>query len=123
MPLQPTTSTNLDLNVKIQGGYKVLLVRGSSNTHALAGVLMKCARDGEPILARAIGAGAVNQAAKACAMARKFGSQEQMTLTFSVEFTTVMVDGMDRSALSFILNVVDRGEPRNLVEAKETANG
>jgi stage V sporulation protein S len=60
--------------------------------------------DGRVVTIRAIGAGAVNQAAKAITRARGMvASTMGVDLAFRTFFETVMVEGQEKSAVNFIL--------------------
>jgi stage V sporulation protein S len=71
----------------------VLRVKGSSNANSLASAISHAVYDGKKVTLRAIGAAAVNQAVKACAIAGGFCAQRGTTLSFRPGFTTVDLPG------------------------------
>lgn len=86
----------------LDGGGVLLLVKGSTSPHKLAGSIINYLREGQsPVTARAIGAGAVNQAAKGCAIARHIGLETSLIVMCSLEFTSLRINGEERSAISF----------------------
>jgi stage V sporulation protein SpoVS len=92
------------LTARREGDEVILLVKGATSPHSLSGALLNFVREGEQtVIARAIGAGAVNQAAKGCAIARAMAKQDGFDLTYALEFTGVKIKGEDRSAMSFIV--------------------
>jgi stage V sporulation protein S len=50
---------------------------------------------------QAIGAGAVNQAVKALAIARGYLSRDEIDVWFTAYFTEVDIDGQERTAIRF----------------------
>jgi stage V sporulation protein SpoVS len=101
----PATYPTIDISTKSKGDVTIYMVKGSSDIHKLGGAILKSARDGEIVHARAVGAGAVNQAGKGCAIARDMGLKEGLDLTFGLEFATITMGGVERSALSFVLHI------------------
>lgn len=92
------------LTARREGDEVILLVKGSTSPHSLSGALLKYIREGQlRVIARAIGAGAVNQAAKGCAIARALAAQEGYDLVYALEFTGVTIKGEERSAMSFVV--------------------
>lgn len=80
----------------------LLRVKGSSNPSSLASAISFAIYDGKKVILRAIGAGAVNQAAKAVAIAGGYVAPRGLSLTVRIGFATVkMEDGEDRSAMVF----------------------
>ncbi len=82
-------------------GEEVLLrVKSSSAASSLASAISHGVYDGKRVTLRAIGAGAVNQAVKAVAIAGSFVAPRGVSLTMRPGFTTViMEDGEERSAI------------------------
>jgi len=70
-----------------------LKVSSSTEAKALAGAIASCTREGSRVELTAIGAGSVNQAIKAIAIARQYVEEEAIDLCFRPEFTEVAVDG------------------------------
>ena len=71
----------------------VLRVKGSSNANSLASAISHAVYDGKKVTLRAIGAGAVNQAVKASAIASGFCAQRGVVLSLRAGFTTIEMPG------------------------------
>jgi stage V sporulation protein S len=69
----------------------VLRVGGGTSAQELAAAIAHACYENNPPVLRAIGAGAVNQAIKACAVARQFVAPRAMDLTVKPGFTTISV--------------------------------
>lgn len=69
----------------------LIMVSGRTEAHMLAGKVCECLREGSPPTLRAIGAGAVNQAVKACAIAARILAEEGLTLLLQPGFATVYI--------------------------------
>lgn len=83
------------------GEENVLRVKNSSNPQSVASAVSHAVYDGRKVVLRAIGAGAVNQAVKACAIARGFVAPRGIDLYIRPGFETVsMHDGNDVSAVT-----------------------
>lgn len=67
----------------------VLKVSGSSNPQSVASIIARAVVAGQSPKIRAIGASAVNQATKACAIARGFVAPRGIDLTFVIGFDDV----------------------------------
>ena len=80
---------------------KVGIVRVSSHSlpKAVAGAVAGMIRAGEAVELQAVGAGAVNQAVKAIAVARVFLAEEGVDLVSMPRFLQVAIDGEDRMAI------------------------
>ncbi|MEV4454412.1 stage V sporulation protein S [Microbispora sp. NPDC049633] len=65
----------------------VLRVKSSSNANALAAAVSHAVYDGKDVSLRAIGAGAVNQAVKALAIAQSFVASRAISLSFRAGFS------------------------------------
>jgi stage V sporulation protein S len=83
-----------------------LKVAGGSSSKSVAGSIVKSMEEGKSVELSAIGAGAVNQAAKAVALARTIMSSKGYDLYISVGFDTVMIDGEEKTALKFIPKLI-----------------
>lgn len=73
----------------------VIKVSGSSNPSSVGSILARAVVAGESPRMRAIGASAVNQASKACAIARGFVAPRGIDLTFIVGFDDIKGDTGD----------------------------
>ena len=81
----------------------VLKVAAKSNPNSVAGALAGVLREEGGAELQAIGAGAVNQAVKAVAIARGFVAPSGMDLVCIPAFTDVEIDGEERTAIKFIV--------------------
>lgn len=89
-----------ELNTEIDD---VLKVSGGSNPQSVGSILARAINAGQLPKMRAIGASAVNQAAKATAIARGFVAPRGIDLSFIICFDDIQGnDGETISALSFI---------------------
>lgn len=83
-------------------GDDVLKVAASSPPATLASAIAHAVYDSKPVVLRAVGAGAVNQAVKAIAIAQSYVAPRGITLTCRPGFTDVIMgDGMKMSAIAF----------------------
>lgn len=73
----------------------VIKVSGSSNPSSVGSILARAVVAGESPRMRAIGASAVNQASKACAIARGFVAPRGIDLTFVIGFDDIKGDTGD----------------------------
>ena len=81
----------------------VLKVSAKSNPNSVAGALAAVLRERRQAEIQAIGAGALNQAVKAVAIARGFVAASGMDLICIPAFTDVMIDGERRTAMKLIV--------------------
>lgn len=88
-----------DLNTTLED---IIKVSGSSNPQSVGSILARAVNAGQLPRMRAIGASAVNQAVKACAIARGFVAPRGIDLVFVIGFDDVQGDnGTSISAMSF----------------------
>jgi len=78
-------------------------VSAKSNPNSVAGALAAVLREKRQAEIQAIGAGALNQAVKAVAIARGFVAASGMDLICIPAFTDVMIDGERRTAMKLIV--------------------
>jgi stage V sporulation protein S len=74
-------------------------VSAGSRTSAVAGAIAGVIREHHRAEVQAIGAGAVNQAVKAIAIARGYLHEDGLDIICIPEFTTVDIEGKERTAL------------------------
>ena len=83
---------------------EVFRVSGRSNAEKVAAKIAHTMYEGKTVAVRAIGAGAVNQAIKACAIARSMAHKRGLSIAFVPGFDTVMFDfegqDVERSAIT-----------------------
>jgi stage V sporulation protein S len=79
----------------------IIKVRGTSRTSAVAGAIAGIVREYNFAEVQAIGASAVNQAAKAMALAKGYLDQDGIHVVFTPEFVDVEIEGKVRTAIKF----------------------
>lgn len=82
---------------------EVLKVSSNSNPNSVAGALAGVIREHGRAEIQAIGAGAINQAIKAIAIARGFVSPSGIDLVCVPAFTDIEIDGEERTAIKLIV--------------------
>jgi len=82
---------------------EVLRVSAKSNPHAVAGALAGVIREKGMAELQTIGAGALNQAVKALAIARGFCAPAGLDLICRPAFTDIVVDGHERTAIRLMV--------------------
>ncbi len=87
----------------------VLKVSSKSNPNSVAGAIAGVVREKGIAEVQSIGAGALNQAVKAVAIARGFLAPLGVELVCIPAFSEIMVDGEERTAIKLIV------EPRRAV--------
>ena len=81
----------------------VLKVSAKSSPNSVAGALAGVLREHGTAEMQAIGAGAINQAIKAVAIARGFVAPGGLDLICIPAFTDIMIDGEERTAIRIIV--------------------
>jgi len=81
----------------------VLRVSSKSNPNSVAGALAGVLRENGSAEVQAVGAGALNQAVKAVAIARGFVAPGGVDLICIPAFTDIQIDGEDRTAIKLIV--------------------
>lgn len=79
----------------------VIKVSAKSRSTAVAGAIAAVIREHRFAEVQAIGAGAVNQAVKALAIARGYLSGDNIDIVCTPYFTEVDIDGQERTAVRF----------------------
>jgi stage V sporulation protein S len=82
---------------------ETLRVSAQSNPKSLAGALAAVLREKGVAEMQAVGAGAVNQAVKAIAIARGFVAPNGIDLVSVPAFAEIEIDGEARTAIRFIV--------------------
>ncbi|GAQ26292.1 MULTISPECIES: stage V sporulation protein S [Tepidanaerobacter] len=82
---------------------EVLKVSAQSNPKSVAGALATVVREKGVAELQAVGAGAVNQAVKAIAIARGFVAPNGIDLIAIPAFAEIEIDGEERTAIKFIV--------------------
>jgi stage V sporulation protein S len=81
----------------------VLKVSAKSNPNSVAGALAGVIREHGSAEMQAIGAGALNQATKAVAIARGFVAPQGLDLICIPAFAEIIIDGEERTAIKLIV--------------------
>lgn len=82
---------------------EVIKVSAKSRSTSVAGAVAGVIREVGRAEVQAIGAGAVNQAVKAVAIARGYLALEGVDIVCIPAFTEVDIDGQERTALKFLI--------------------
>ncbi|GAV23118.1 stage V sporulation protein S [Carboxydothermus pertinax] len=82
---------------------EVLKVSAKSNPNSVAGALAGVIRERGSAELQAIGAGAINQAVKAVAIARGYVAPSGLDLVCIPAFTDIVIDGEERTAIKLII--------------------
>jgi stage V sporulation protein S len=80
-----------------------LKVSSKSNPNSVAGALANVFREKGIVEIQAIGAGALNQAIKAVAIARGFVAPSGKNLVCIPAFSDIIIDGEERTAIKLII--------------------
>jgi stage V sporulation protein S len=82
---------------------ELLKVSAKSNPKSVAGALAAVFREQGRVEIQAIGAGAVNQAVKAVAIARGFIAPSGIDLVMIPAFAEITIDQEERTAIKFVI--------------------
>jgi stage V sporulation protein S len=81
----------------------ILKVSAKSNPNSVAGALAAVLRERESAELQAVGAGAINQAIKAVAIARSYLKTSQIDLACVPSFIDVEINGNERTGISLAI--------------------
>ncbi|MFA5843563.1 MAG: stage V sporulation protein S [Coriobacteriia bacterium] len=90
---------------------EVLKVSSKSNPNSVAGAISGVIREQGVVEVQTVGAGALNQAVKAVAIARGFIAPSGMDLTCVPAFADIEINGEERTAIRLLI------EPRDIRRA------
>ena len=82
---------------------EVLKVSTKSNPNSVAGALAAIIKEKNIVEIQAVGAGAINQAVKAIAIARWFVAPSGRDIVCVPAFTDIEIDGQERTAIKLIV--------------------
>ncbi|HEY6042045.1 MAG TPA: stage V sporulation protein S [Anaerolineae bacterium] len=85
-------------------------VSAKSRSTAVAGAIAGVIREAQHVEVQAIGAGAVNQAVKAIAIARSYLERDALDIITVPTFAEVDINGQERTAVKFIVQARKQGE-------------
>ena len=83
---------------------EVLKVSTKSNPNSVAGALAAIIKEKNIVEIQAVGAGAINQAVKAIAIARGFVAPSGRDIVCIPAFTDIEIDGEERTAIKLIVH-------------------
>lgn len=84
---------------------EIIKVSSRSTPKLVAGAIASLARAGGAAEVQAVGAGAANQAIKSVAIARMYLTRDGIDLVCRPAFTTVTIDGDEKTAIAMITSV------------------
>ena len=82
---------------------EILKVSSKSNSNSVAGALTNVLRNTNEVEIQAVGAGALNQAIKAIAIARGFVAPSGKNLYCIPSFAVISIDGEERTAIKLVV--------------------
>ena len=99
---------------------EVLKVSSKSNPNSVAGALAGVLRQTGAVEVQVVGAGALNQAIKAIAIARGFVAPSNLDLVCIPTFADILIDGQGRTAIRLAVEDRTRRKPVEVPVAVET---
>ncbi|MDR0947235.1 MAG: stage V sporulation protein S [Ruminococcus sp.] len=81
---------------------RILKVSASSVPNSVAGAISNVVKEESEAEVQAVGAGAINQAVKAIAIARGYLTPSGIDICCQPAFTTLEIDGQERTGIRFI---------------------
>lgn len=97
------SNADVTSNAGKSGKPDVIKVSAKSRSTAVAGAIAAVMREHRYAEVQAIGAGAVNQAVKALAIARGYLEGDQIAIICIPYFTEVDIEGQERTAVRFVV--------------------
>ena len=85
-----------------------LKVSSKTNPNSVAGAIVATLRTEQNVKVRSVGAGALNQAVKAIAIARGFIAPSGKDLICTPAFLDIQINGEDRTAIQLIVELRER---------------
>ena len=85
---------------------ETLKVGSKSNPNSVAGALANVFKNTDSVEIQAIGAGALNQAVKAVAIARGFVAPSGINLVCIPAFTDITLEGVEKTAIKLIVEAI-----------------
>ena len=84
---------------------ELLKVSSKSNPSSVAGALANVIRENKEVEIQAVGAGALNQAIKAVAIARGFIAPSGYDIVCIPSFAEIMIEGQSRTAIKLVIEI------------------
>lgn len=100
-----TEPDNLMEDIGTSDKADIIKVSAKSRSTAVAGAIAAVIREHRYAEVQAIGAGAVNQAVKALAIARGYLQGDELDIVCTPYFTEVDIEGQERTAVRFIVEL------------------
>lgn len=85
---------------------EIIKVSSKSNPNSVAGALANYLREKDEVEMQAIGAGALNQAIKAIAIARGFVAPSGKNLICIPAFSNILIDNEEKTAIKLIVETL-----------------
>ncbi len=85
---------------------EIIKVSSKSNPNSVAGALANSLREKDEIEMQAIGAGALNQAIKAIAIARGFVAPSGKNLVCIPAFSNILINNEEKTAIKLIIETL-----------------
>ena len=82
---------------------EILKISSKSNPNSVAGAIAGLVKESSKAEMQAIGAGALNQAVKAVAIARGFVAPSGKNLVIIPAFSDITIDGAEKTAIKLII--------------------
>jgi stage V sporulation protein S len=102
-PTQPLQVVPEEITSEESETVDIIKVSARSRSTAVAGAIAGVVREHNRADVQAIGAGAVNQAIKAIAIARGYLSEDNIDVIAIPLFTEVMIEGQERTAVRIVV--------------------
>jgi len=104
----------------MRGAVETLKVSSKSNPNAVAGAMAGVVRQSGAVGVQVVGAGALNQAIKAVAIARGYVAPSGIDLVCVPTFADIEIDGQGRTAIHLLVEGRD-GTKREPIDVREGA--
>ena len=89
---------------------EILKVSSKSNPNSVAGAMAGVVRQAGAVEVQVVGAGALNQAIKAVAIARNYVASAGLDLVCSPTFADISIDGEDRTGIHLLVESRNRAD-------------
>jgi stage V sporulation protein S len=93
---------------------EILKVSSKSNPNSVAGAMAGVVRQWGEVEVQVVGAGALNQAIKAVAIARGYVSSSGLDLVCAPTFADIEIDGQERTGIHLLVESRQRTHPVDL---------
>jgi stage V sporulation protein S len=90
---------------------ELIKVSSRSVPKSSAGAIAAVVREDKIVEIQAVGAGAINQAVKSIAIARVYTAENGIDLICKPAFTSVTIDGTEKTAIQFIVEAIKTKVP------------